>query len=40
MKSHEPLGRRITIIIGILVVALMMALVRWSSSVFRNGLVV
>ena len=40
MKSLEPLDHRVTVITAILVVALMTALVLWSSSVFRSGLIV
>jgi hypothetical protein len=40
MTSREPRGLRFTIIAAILFVAMMMGLVLWSSSVFRNGIVV
>ena len=40
MKSLERLSQRVTVTTGIILVVLMMALVLWSSWVFRKGLVV
>ena len=40
MKSLERLSQRVTIITGIILVVMMMALVLWSSWVFRKGLIV
>jgi hypothetical protein len=40
MKSPERLSQRVTVTAGIIFVVMMMALVLWSSWVFRKGLVV